>query len=142
MRPKKTILCVASSEQDLSTLAFQLGIWGYRPLKAGTDSEAIQLLNQNQIDLVISDYIVSQKTGNEIIGRMKQISPHVPMILLGDPSKMNGVCLHADAVLHKKKTSAEELSERIRLMSARKRGPRPGTVQAAKQPSALKVCPA
>jgi DNA-binding response OmpR family regulator len=49
------------------------------------------------------------------------------MILLGDPQKM-GVEMHAaDALLAKKNCSPQELLERIKVMSARKRGPRKGS---------------
>jgi hypothetical protein len=48
------------------------------------------------------------------------------MILLGDPQKMAGDIHAADAVLAKKNCSPLELLERIKVMSARKRGPRKG----------------
>ena len=52
------------------------------------------------------------------------------MILLGDPQKMSGEMHAADALLAKN-CSAQELLERIKIMSARKRGPRKGTVRVA-----------
>jgi DNA-binding response OmpR family regulator len=51
------------------------------------------------------------------------------MILLGDPQKMNGLMHGADALLTKKNCSPQELLERIKVMSARKRGPRKGSVR-------------
>jgi hypothetical protein len=48
------------------------------------------------------------------------------MVLLGDPQKMNGQIHGADAMLAKKTCSAQELLERVKVMSARKRGPRKG----------------
>ena len=44
--------------------------------------------------------------------------------LLGDPQRMAGEMHAADAVLAKKHCSPQELLERIKIMSARKRGPR------------------
>ena len=67
-----------------------------------------------------------QMDGNQLVGRLKQIAAHVPMILLGDPQKMNGLMHAADALLTKKTCSPQELLERIKVMSARKRGPRKG----------------
>ncbi len=49
------------------------------------------------------------------------------MILLGDPQTMGNEIHLADAMLAKKNCSPLELLERIRIMSARKRGPRKGT---------------
>ncbi len=48
------------------------------------------------------------------------------MILLGDAQAMSGEIHVADAVLARKNCSSQELLERIKVMSARKRGPRKG----------------
>ena len=53
------------------------------------------------------------------------------MILLGDPQKMGDQMHGADALLAKKNCSPQELLERIKIMSARKRGPRKGTLRQA-----------
>jgi len=55
------------------------------------------------------------------------------MVLLGDPQKMGNDMHGADALLAKKNCSAQELLERIKVMSARKRGPRKGTVRVTHQ---------
>jgi hypothetical protein len=51
------------------------------------------------------------------------------MILLGDPQKMGDQLHAADALLHKKTCAPQELLERIKVMSARKRGPRKGSTR-------------
>jgi two-component system, OmpR family, response regulator CpxR len=56
------------------------------------------------------------------------------MILLGDPQSMGGQIHAADALIAKKQCSPQELLERIKVMSARKRGPRKGTVRQAPMP--------
>jgi hypothetical protein len=56
------------------------------------------------------------------------------MILLGDPQKMGGDLHAADALLAKKNCSAQELLERIKTMSARKRGPRKGSIRIQQVP--------
>jgi DNA-binding response OmpR family regulator len=67
--------------------------------------------------------------GNQLVDRLKQIASHVPMILLGDPQKMECQMHAADALLAKKNCTAQELLERIKVMSARKRGPRKGSLR-------------
>ena len=52
------------------------------------------------------------------------------MILLGNPQRMAGELHAADALLGKKSCSPQELLERVKLMSARKRGPRKGSQRA------------
>jgi two-component system, OmpR family, response regulator CpxR len=138
MRPKKVILCVDDNEQDLSVLAFMLSTNGYRVISTNNGQEAIALFAENLVDLVLVDFAMPQMNGNQLIVRLKQIAGHVPMILLGDPQKMEGQGLVADALLTKRTCSSFELLERIKVMSARKRGPRKGT-QRLPQSAALAV---
>jgi CheY-like chemotaxis protein len=127
MRPKKVILCVDDSEQDLSVLKFMLATNGYRVVSATNGREAIGIFAETAVDLVLADYSMPQMNGCQLVERLKQIAVHVPMILLGDPQKMAGEMHAADALLAKKNCSPQELLERIKVMSARKRGPRKGS---------------
>ena len=129
MRPKKIILCVDDNELELSVLKFMLSTNGYRVLSATTGKEAVDLFSENQIDLVLADFAMPQMNGGQLVERLKQIASHVPMILLGDPQKMEAEHHRADAMLTKKNCSPLELLERIKIMSARKRGPRKGSVR-------------
>ena len=124
MRPKKVILCVDDNEQELSVLKFMLATNGYRVLSALNGQEAISVFAETAIDLVLADFAMPQMNGNQLVNRLKQIAPHIPMILLGDPQKMGGDIHAADALLAKKNCSSQELLEKIKVMSARKRGPR------------------
>jgi two-component system, OmpR family, response regulator CpxR len=124
MRPKKTILCVDDNEQALSVRKFMLETRGYRVLSAKTGEEALELFQIGPIDLVLSDLIMPQMDGNELIRRMKQLAPDLPMILISGTVKPGerGNC--ADAFLPKGACTPVELLERIRIMIARKRGPK------------------
>jgi CheY-like chemotaxis protein len=127
MRPKKVILCVDDNEQELSVLKFMLATNGYRVVSATNGREAIGIFSENSVDLVLADYSMQLMNGCQLVERLKQIAAHVPMILLGDPQKMAGEMHAADALLAKKNCSPQELLERIKVMSARKRGPRKGS---------------
>lgn len=131
MRPKKIILCVDDNEQDLSVLSFMLSTNGYRVIAAVTADEAIDVFATSQIDLVLADFAMPQMNGAQLVKRLKKMGGHVPMILLGDPQAMSAEIHVADAMLAKKNCSPLELLERIRIMSARKRGPRKGTHRTA-----------
>jgi two-component system, OmpR family, response regulator CpxR len=131
MRPKKVILCVNDNEQELSVTSFMLSTNGYRVLAATTGQEAISLFAGTQVDLVLADYAMTPMSGGQLVSRLKQIAGHVPMILLGDPQAMSGQIHAADALLAKKQCSPQELLERIKVMSARKRGPRKGVMRQA-----------
>ena len=131
MRPKKVILCVDDNEQDLSVLKFMLATNGYKVVSAATGQEAIIIFGDIQVDLVLANFGMPQMNGKELVDRLKQVAGHIPMILLGDPQKMGSEMHGADALLAKKNCSAQELLEKIKVMSARKRGPRKGTVRVA-----------
>lgn len=132
MRPKKVILCVDDNEQELSVLKFMLSTNGYRVLAATSGQEAItQFSEAPQIDLVLVDATMPQMSGKQLVERLKHMASHVPMILLGDPQATGGEIHVADAMLAKKNCSTQELLERIKVMSARKRGPRKGTHRVA-----------
>jgi CheY-like chemotaxis protein len=131
MRPKKIILCVDDNEQELSVLKFMLATNGYRVISATNGQDAIGVFSENQVDLALIDQTMPQMNGCQLVERLKQIAAHVPMILMGDPQKMAGEMHAADALLAKKNCSSQELLERIKVMSARKRGPRKGSQRLA-----------
>ena len=127
MRPKKVLLVVDDNEQELSVLTYMLAINGYRVLPAASGKEAIAIFNRTQVDLVLADFYMPGMDGRKLVAKLKQIMGYIPMILLGDPMTMAGEIHSADALLAKKDCPPRELLERIKVMSARKRGPRPGT---------------
>ena len=131
MRPKKIILCVDDNEQDLSVLKFMLATNGYRVLSATNGQEAIGIFAETPVDLVLADFTMPQMNGSQLVDRLKQIAAHIPMILMGDPQRMSGEMHGADALLAKKNCTSQELLERIKVMSARKRGPRKGSLRPA-----------
>ena len=131
MRPKKIILCVDDNEQDLSVTKFMLVTHGYKVVSATNAQEAIGIFAETPVDLVLADYAMPQMTGSQLIDRLKQLAPHIPMILLGDPQRLMGDMHSADALLAKKNCSPLELLEKIKIMSTRKRGPRKGSIRLA-----------
>jgi len=124
MRPKKTILCVDDNEQALSVRKFLLETRGYRVLIASSSEQALEVFRDGGIDLVLSDLIMPYMDGNELIRRMKELAPEVPAILISGSVKAFDRANRADAFLPKGACSPVELLERIRLMVARKRGPK------------------
>jgi len=119
MRPKKIILCVDDNEQELSVLKFMLATNGYRVVSANNGQEAIGIFADIAVDLVLTDFSMPQMNGDQLVRSLKQISSHVPMIVLGDPVKMGDHIHAADAVIAKKNCSPLELLDRIKVMSAR-----------------------
>ena len=131
MRPRKTILCVEDNEQILSVRKFLLETRGYRVLAVTTAAEAIDELQRalpGSIDLLLSDLIMPQMDGNELVRRAKQLHPGLPaMIVSGTVTSFDRAC-YADVFLPKGACSPVEMLERIRVLVARKRGPKKAVV--------------
>jgi CheY-like chemotaxis protein len=132
MRPKKVILCVDDNEQELSVLKFTLATNGYRVLAASNGQEAIAVFSATpQIDLILADTNMPQMSGFQLAERLKRMRSHVPLLLLADGQAAGGEIHVADAVMARKGCSSLELLERVKVMSARKRGPRKGAQRIA-----------
>jgi len=124
MRPKKTILCVDDNEQTLAVRKFLLETRGYRVIAVRSAEDAIERFRNGGIDLVLGDVVMPQMDGNEMVRRMKDIAPEIPMILISGTVKAFERANSADAFLPKGACTPVEMLERIRVMIARKRGPR------------------
>src|ERR1700684_2079822 len=128
MRPKKTILCVDDNEQALAVRKFLLETrGGYRVVAAHNGAEAMERFRNGGIDLVLSDLVMPHMDGNELVRRMKEVAPEVPMILISGSVKVYDHGNRADAFLPKGTSTPSEMLERIRVLIARKRGPKKHT---------------
>ena len=126
MRPKKTILLAMADENELSVTKFMLETHRYHVLDVQTGIEAIAAFEAAAVDLVLAEFELPEMNGKHLIELLKNISPYVPMIILGDPEAMRVGMWVADALVAKKTCTAEELLDRIKVMTARKRGPKKG----------------
>ena len=127
MRPKKSILCVDDNEQVLSVRKFLLETRGYRVVVAESAQAALELIMHTApgtFDLLLSDLIMPQMDGNELVRRAKQYHPGLPaMIVSGTVSAFDRASA-ADVFLPKGACSPVEVLERVRVLVARKRGPK------------------
>jgi len=127
MRPKKTILCVDDNEQILSVRTFLLETRGYRVLCATSAQAALEILEATapgSIDLLLCDLIMPQMDGNELVRRAKGLHGGLPAMIVSGTVTAFDRALYADVFLPKGACSAAEMIERIRILVARKRGPK------------------
>lgn len=108
-------------------MSFMLSTNGYRVVSATNGQDAIAAFGTEAVDLVLADFSMPQMNGAQLVTRLKRLASHVPMILMGDPQAAGNDIHVADAFLAKKNCTPHELLEKIKIMSARKRGPRKGT---------------
>jgi CheY-like chemotaxis protein len=127
MRPRKTILCVEDNEQLLSVRKFLLETRGYRVLGMTTAAEALEHLRSampGSVDLLLTDFMLPQMDGNELIRRAKELHPCLPTLLVSGTVTSFDRAAAADAFLPKGACTPVEMLERIRILVARKRGPK------------------
>lgn len=137
MRPKKTILCVDDNEQVLSVRTFLLETRGYRVLAVNTAQEALEALERSlpgTLDLLLCDLLMPQMDGNELVRRAKQLHPGLPAMIVSGTVNAFDRALHADVFLPKGGSSPAEMIERIRVLVARKRGPKKAITTTSTQP--------
>ncbi len=131
MKPKRTILCVDDNEQSLSIRKIMLETRGYRVVTSKNGREAIEVFQRGGIDLVLSDLVMPDVDGTELIAMVKTLSPETPAILFSGKIKVYERDTRADLFLPKGMYAPVELLERIRLLLVRKRGPKKGVARVA-----------
>ena len=127
MRPKKTILCVDDNEQILSVRTFLLETRGYRVIAVGNPQDALDAISNSlpgTLDLLLCDLVMPLMDGNELVRRAKQIHPTLPAMIISGTVTGYDRAGRADVFLPKGACSPAELLERVRVLVARKRGPR------------------
>ena len=128
MRPKKTILCVDDNEQVLSIRTFLLETrGGYRVVAASSPHQALDHLAASvpgSIDLLLCDLLMPTMDGNELVRRAKELHPSLPAMITSGTVTAYDRAGRADVFLPKGACSPVELLERVRVLVARKRGPK------------------
>ena len=127
MRPRKLILCVEANEQVLSVRKFLLETRGYRVVACASAAEALEYLQgalPGSIDLLLSDLLLPQMDGNELVRRAKQLMPGLPTLIVSGTVTGYDRAAAADAFLPKGASTPAEILDRIRILVARKRGPK------------------
>jgi CheY-like chemotaxis protein len=127
MRPKKTILCVDDNEQVLSVRTFLLETRGYRVIALTDPHQALEVIANSlpgSLDLLLSDLVMPQMDGNELVRRAKDMHPQLPALIVSGTVTAYDRAGRADVFLPKGACTPAELLERIRILVARKRGPK------------------
>ncbi len=130
MRPKKIILCVDDNEQALSVRKFLLETKGYRVLTATSGHEALEIVDKyasGELSLLLCDLIMPGMDGVELIRRVRDVQPGLPTLMVSGTVTSFERGVGADIFLPKGASSPAELLERVRVLVARKRGPKKGS---------------
>jgi CheY-like chemotaxis protein len=142
MRPKKTILCVDDNEHILSVRTFLLETRGYRVIALTDPHEALEVIAHSlpgSLDLLLSDLLMPQMDGNELVRRAKDMHPQLPALIVSGTVAAYDRAGCADVFLPKGACTPAELLERVRILVARKRGPKKYSLPAAPMTSSHNI---
>ena len=87
---------------------------GYTVVAASSGEQALEVVEKQGVDLVVTDYKMQPLNGVELIGRLRETHPELPIILLSgfaEPLGLNAENTGASVVLQK---SANELTTLLR----------------------------
>ncbi len=76
------LLIVDDDAGILSALRRSLRREGWNILLAGSPNEALDLIDQNRVDLILSDHKMPGMTGTELLGEVSRRSPETVRILI------------------------------------------------------------
>ncbi|MBJ6725491.1 sigma-54-dependent transcriptional regulator [Geomesophilobacter sediminis] len=80
--PIPTILVVDDDSIVLFLVETHLKEGGFTPITASSGAEALKILEQRPVDLVISDLIMPEMDGLEFLDRIRKLHPNLPAIVI------------------------------------------------------------
>ncbi len=129
LRGEEAILVVDDEELVLNMSRTILSSFGYHVVTASNGAKALELLSKAQppIDLVITDLVMPQMSGRELIEQIQALSPGIPIICTSGYVRASGK-ENAATFLQKPFTSQELLR---RVKQALTAGLKPDTIAEA-----------
>jgi CheY-like chemotaxis protein len=120
MCKKERILCVDDEENQLAVRKLVLESKGYEVLTAASGLQALSLLAQHQVDLVLSDHLMPGLTGTELARQIKAQKPELPVILISAVNEIPADAANADLFMSKL-DGPKAMCENVAAMLARAR---------------------
>ncbi len=78
----KTVLCVDDEKVGLRVRKIMLESHGFKVLTASSGLQALAMVDQNDIDLVVLDYYMPGLHGGQVAAELRRRRPNVPIIFL------------------------------------------------------------
>lgn len=79
---KDITILVVDDEKDLrKALVFDFKRQGFNVLDAGSGNEAFEIIKNNNVHIVLSDVRMPNGDGVELLDRIKEISPEIPVVM-------------------------------------------------------------
>lgn len=88
---KLTILILDDEERITETLAEYLQKQKFQTFTANLPGEAFQIIRKHKIDIIITDVMMPQMNGIEVMRKVKEVNPAIEIILISGHGNMNTV---------------------------------------------------
>jgi CheY-like chemotaxis protein len=122
--PRLVLLCIDDNADELKLRTLILANAGYTVLTARTGEAGLHLFTHNHVDLVISDHVLQDVPGAQLIDEMKRLKPDVPFLMLsGLPDAPDGA-ERADMFVTKGMSSPDFLAAIQKLLKGKAIGAR------------------
>jgi CheY-like chemotaxis protein len=95
------ILCVDDEEVPRTLRALVLGKQGYVVLTAVSAAQALELLDQHHVDLVLTDQIMPEVAGTELAKRLRTTRPTLPIVIVSGVNEIPEDASFADRFISK-----------------------------------------
>ena len=96
-----TILCVDDEETPRILRKLILQKQGYQVITAGSGVEALEILNDANVNLVLSDLMMPGMSGTELTKSVKSMRPTMPVILISGVNEIPADASYADRFISK-----------------------------------------
>lgn len=96
-----TILCIDDEEIPRTLRKLILQKQGYQVVTAASGAEALETLERENIDLVLSDQMMPGMTGTELAKTVKATRPTMPVILISGVNEVPADAIYADRFISK-----------------------------------------
>jgi two-component system response regulator CpxR len=125
MRPAKKILLAADDEDQIGDLRYLLYVRGFRVVTAESGGAAVVALSEAPeltFDLLLVMWPLKGATG--LLKLAKAIAPDLPAVVITENEDRLPLGFMPDMTLCRAQRTNAEILERIKVLTARKRGPR------------------
>jgi DNA-binding NtrC family response regulator len=95
------IVCVDDEVNALAIRKSILQSQGYVVVTARNCEQALNVFNCIKVDLVISDHYLPGETGCDLAGKLKELNPEIPFLLLSGVTEIPLKANHVDVFLSK-----------------------------------------
>jgi CheY-like chemotaxis protein len=118
MNPKSATLLIVDDEEGIRDLMRRhFSFQGYQVLTASDGDEALMILSEKKVDVVISDIMMPNMDGTELIQRIRAEYPIMRVIMMTGYVSMSNllICLQnqADTVIFKPFKNLDEIDEAV-----------------------------